>query len=160
MQKIDRGPLYPDFTPVISPPEICERVAKISSTTKLGLVVVDYFQLLDGRRSTLRWWKGAGSSKRMAIERNVPVDLVSKLNRKFDACPSKRPALSDLRGAGAIKEVADAALFLYRNEVYSPGTEYCDMTEIIVVNQKNCPTGFLKVKRIPEHLTFIELCTR
>lgn len=98
--------------------------------------------------------------KRIAIESNVPVILISQLNRKVDERPSKRPLLSDLRGAGAMEEIADEILFLYRDEVYNTRSKDRGMAEIIVAKQKDGPTGVVKVKWVAEHMTFKELGSR
>lgn len=157
VKEIEHAPLYLDFTTIITPHEIYERVSKLSSTMKLGMVVVDFFQLLDIDTTYDSIKNACKVFKLMAVESHVPVVLLSQLNRKIDGRASKWPILSDLRGAGAIEEIADIILFLYRDEVYNPGTKDKGIAEIVVAKQKEGPTGMVRVNWFPEHMTFVDL---
>lgn len=157
VKKIEHAQLYLDFTSIITPQEIYDRVLELSSTMKLGLVVVDFFQLLNIDTTYDSIKNACKVFKHMAIRSHVPVVLLSQLNRKIDGRTSKWPILSDLRGAGAIEEIADVILFLYRDELYNPGTRDKGIAEIIVAKQKEGPTGMVRVKWVPEHLTFLDL---
>ena len=157
VNKIEHAPLYIDFTSIITPQEIYEQVSELSSTMKLGLVVVDFFQLLNIDTTYDSIKNACKVFKLMAVESHVPVVLLSQLNRKIDGRASKWPILSDLRGAGVIEEIADVILFLYRDEVYNPGTKDKGIAEIIVAKQKEGPTGMVRVNWYPEHMTFLDL---
>lgn len=134
----------------------CRRLKK---KHELALVIVDYLQLIQGRRSAesrqLEISEISRSLKALAKELNVPVVALSQLNRKVEDRPNKRPQLADLRESGAIEQDADVIVFIYRDEVYNPHSEENRNTaEIIVAKQRNGPTGSLKLTFLKELTLF------
>jgi replicative DNA helicase len=118
--------------------------------TELCLVIIDYLQLIQGRRSAesrqMEISEVSRSLKALAKDINVPVMALSQLNRKVEDRPNKRPQLADLRESGAIEQDADVIAFIYRDELYHPTTEENqNMAEIILAKQRNGPTGFFKL---------------
>ena len=151
-------PIYIDDSPAISALEIRAKARRMKMEKGLGLVIVDYLQLMRGRASAerrdLEISEISRSLKALAKEINIPVVALSQLNRKVEERSNKRPVLSDLRESGAIEQDADVIVFIYRDEVYNKKEGEADRTsEIDVAKQRNGPTGTVK-------LTFLDYCTR
>ncbi len=151
-------PIYIDDSPSISALEIRAKARRMKMEKGLGLVIVDYLQLMRGRASAerrdLEISEISRSLKALAKEINIPVVALSQLNRKVEERSNKRPVLSDLRESGAIEQDADVIVFIYRDEVYNKKEGETDRTsEINVAKQRNGPTGTVK-------LTFLDYCTR
>lgn len=173
--RLGRMPIWIDDMPAISLLDIRAKVRRLQAdlqrggpdqapATKLGLVVIDYLQLMSGRRD-------AGSReqeiselsrglKHLAKEMRVPVLALSQLNRSVETrnTKDKRPVLSDLRESGAIEQDADVILFIYRDEYYFKA-ESLDkgIAEVIIAKQRNGPTGTVKTKFTGEYTRFDNL---
>ncbi len=139
-------PIYIDDTPAISPLELRAKARRIMSDQGLGLVVVDYLQLMRGRETVERREQEISeisrSLKGLAKELNIPVIAIAQLNRKVEERTDKRPLLSDLRESGAIEQDADVIAFIYRDEIYAKNAcKEPGVAEIIIGKQRNGPSG-------------------
>ena len=139
----------------------CRRLASDRNIPALGLVVIDYLQLMKGRpgiRSREQEISDISRNlKSLAKELSVPVVALSQLNRGVESRPNKRPLMSDLRESGAIEQDADIIMFVYRDEYYNPDTEEQGVTEIIIGKQRNGPIGTCKLRFFKEWSRFDNL---
>jgi replicative DNA helicase len=143
-------PLFIDDTSGLSVLEMKAKCRRLKKKSDLCLVIIDYLQLIQGRRSAesrqLEISEISRSLKAIAKDLDVPVIAISQLNRKVEDRPNKRPQLSDLRESGAIEQDADVIAFIYRDELYHPTTEENqNIAEINVAKQRNGPTGYFKL---------------
>jgi replicative DNA helicase len=148
--RLSQRPIFIDDSSAISALEMKAKCRRLLKRQELAMVIVDYMQLIQGRRSAesrqLEMSEISRSLKGLAKDLNVPVVALSQLNRKVEDRPNKRPQLADLRESGAIEQDADVIAFIYRDEVYHPTTdENRNVAEIIVGKQRNGPTGFFKL---------------
>ena len=150
-----------DDTPGISVPEFRSKCRKLKRDSNLGLIIIDYIQLMTlGGRSDSRQQEVSEISralKGVARELNVPVIALSQLNRSVEARPDKRPMLSDLRESGAIEQDADVVMFIYRDEYYNKDSDRKGIAEIIIAKQRNGPTGTVELGWIPDLTKFVNL---
>lgn len=146
---ISEAPLYVDDTPAINTLEIRAKARRLKKERDLGLIVVDYLQLMrsavksDSREKEIS--DISRSLKALAKELSVPVIALSQLNRKVEDRPNKRPQLADLRESGAIEQDADVILFIYRDEVYNKSEDNPKRgeAEVIIGKQRNGPIGMI-----------------
>ncbi len=155
---LSEAPIYIDDTPAISVLEMRAKMRRLASQHKIGLVIIDYLQLMRGRRSENRNQEISEISrslKALAKEHNVPVIALSQLNRSLESRTDRRPQMSDIRESGAIEQDADVIIFIYRDEVYNKAEDNPNKghAEIIIGKQRNGPTGTLT-------LWFEKQCTR
>ena len=148
--RLSELPIFIDDSSAISVLEMKAKCRRLKKSHDLTLVIVDYLQLIQGRRSSESRQVEISEISRMlkalAKDLNVPVIAVSQLNRKVEDRPNKRPQLADLRESGAIEQDADVIVFIYRDEVYHPDSEENrNIAEIILGKQRNGPTGFFKL---------------
>lgn len=144
-QVLSAAPIYIDDSSTVS---VAEMKARCRQLKKLGLVIVDYLQLMstgrkDGNR-VLEVSELSRAMKIMAKELNVPVLCLSQLSRAPEKRDNKRPVLSDLRDSGAIEQDADIVMFLYRDEDYNPDTTDKNVCECIIAKNRNGQTGTVK----------------
>src|SRR4029077_13968125 len=139
--------------------EMRAKARRLKQKTGLGLVVVDYLQLMSGPRRSgsenrqQEISEISRSLKILARELDVPVIAISQLNRALESRQDKRPMLADLRDSGAIEQDADVVVFIYRDEVYNPDSPERGTAETLVAKHRNGPVGRLK-------LTFLENYTK
>jgi len=145
MAPLSEAPIYIDDTPGISISELRAKCRRLKLEKNIGLVVIDYLQLMSGSGklesrqqeiSTI-----SRSLKSIAREINAPIVALSQLSRACEARTDHRPMLSDLRESGAIEQDADVVMFIYRDEYYNPDSEKKGQAEIIIAKQRNGPTG-------------------
>lgn len=154
---MSQAPIFIDDTPALSPTEIRARTRRLKREHGLGLIVVDYLQLMgisgtrENRATEIS--EISRSLKALAKELNVPIVALSQLNRGVEQRTDKRPVMSDLRESGAIEQDADLIAFIYREEVYDPDTPRKGVADIIIAKQRNGPIGDF-------HLTFLGEYTR
>ena len=158
--KLNEAPLLIDESAALNPLELRARARrKWREYGGLGLIVIDYIQLMQGT--------DAGSENRateiseisrglkaMAKELSVPVIALSQLNRSLEQRPNKRPVMSDLRESGAIEQDADMIFFIYRDEVYNEDSPDKGIAEIIIGKQRNGPIGTVKLTFLGKHTRF------
>jgi replicative DNA helicase len=157
---LSESPIFIDDTPGISVLEMRAKARRLKSEHNIGLIVIDYLQLMQGRANTERREQEISeisrSLKAMAKELDVPVIALSQLNRSLENRPDKRPKLSDLRESGAIEQDADVICFIYRDEVYNKSEDnpLRGISEVIIGKQRNGPTGTVKLTFLDEITTF------
>ena len=152
------APMFIDDTPALTPLELRTRARRLKREHGLGMIVVDYLQLMQAPESSEnRATEISGitrSLKGLAKELSVPVIALSQLNRSLEQRPNKRPVMSDLRESGAIEQDADVILFIYRDEVYNEDSQDKGTAEIIIGKQRNGPTGKVKLTFLGEYTRF------
>ncbi len=150
--RLSEAQIFIDDSSAITALEMKAKARRLKSTVDLGLIILDYLQLMrsGGYRETSREQEISEISrslKALAKELNVPVIALSQLNRKLEDRTNKRPQMADLRDSGAIEQDADLIAFIYRDEVYEKSEENPEkgMAEIIIGKQRNGPTGMVKL---------------
>ena len=155
------APIFIDDSAAISVLELRAKARRLKADRGLGLVIVDYLQLMRGRSGAERREQEISeisrSLKALAKELNIPVIAISQLSRKAEDRPGRRPQLSDLRESGAIEQDADVIIFIYRDEVYNPDSDQRGTAEVIIGKQRNGPTGKADLSFISEFTTFKDL---
>ncbi|MEJ2056898.1 MAG: replicative DNA helicase [Desulfofustis sp.] len=159
---LSEAPMYIDDTPALSIPEMRSKIRRLASKNDIGLILVDYLQLMRGRSSENRTQEISDISrslKALAKEHDVPVLALSQLNRSLESRTDKRPLMSDLRESGAIEQDADVICFIYRDEVYDKSEDNPDkgIAEIIIGKQRNGPTGVTRLHFNKEFTLFENL---
>ncbi len=144
--------------------ELRSRSRRLMAEHNLGLIVIDYLQLMQGSSRS-----GGGENrqqeisnisrglKALARELDIPVLVLSQLSRAVESRPNKRPMLSDLRESGAIEQDADLVMFIYRDEYYDPHSEKQGIAEIILGKQRNGPVGTVELQFHNAHVRFNDL---
>ncbi len=156
--------LYIDETPALSPIELRARARRVArEKDKLGLIVVDYLQLMRGSSNsenrTAEISEISRSLKALAKELNIPIIALSQLNRSLEQRPNKRPVMSDLRESGAIEQDADLIVFIYRDEVYNDDSPDKGTAEIIIGKQRNGPIGTVRLTFMGQYTRFDNFMT-
>lgn len=160
--ELSTAEIYVDDTPGISVMEIRAKCRKLKLEKNIGLVIIDYLQLIQGtgKRSASREQEISEISRSLKIlakEINVPVIALSQLSRAVEGRPDHRPMLSDLRESGAIEQDADIVMFIYRDDYYNEDTEKKNIAEIIIAKQRTGSTGTVELAWIPSYTKFANL---
>lgn len=160
--KMSDAPIYIDDTPGISAMEIRAKCRKLKIEKNIGLIVIDYLQLISGsgKKNTSREQEISEISRSLKIlakELNVPVIALSQLSRTAEKRDDKRPMLSDLRESGAIEQDADIVMFLYRDDYYNPDSEKKNVAEVILAKHRGGSTGTVELAWLPSYTKFANL---
>ncbi len=152
------APVFIDDTPALNPTELRARARRLKREHDLGLIVIDYLQLMQvpggGENRATEISEISRGLKALAKELNVPVIALSQLNRGLEQRPNKRPVMSDLRESGAIEQDADVIVFIYRDEVYNDESPDKGTAEIIVAKQRNGPIGTVRMTFLGQYTRF------
>jgi replicative DNA helicase len=149
MNLLQRSHIFIDETPALSPSELRARARRLKREHDIGMIVVDYLQLMavpgtrENRATEIA--EISRSLKALAKELDVPVIALSQLNRSLEQRPNKRPVMADLRESGSIEQDADLIVFIYRDEVYNPDTPEKGKAEIIIGKHRNGATGTINL---------------
>jgi len=163
MSMLAEQKMFIDDSPALSPTELRARTRRVARENggKLGLVMVDYLQLMrvpgleNNRVNEIS--EISRSLKSLAKEMECPVIALSQLNRSLEQRPNKRPVMSDLRESGAIEQDADLIMFIYRDEVYNSDSQYKGTAEIIIGKQRNGPIGAINLAFLGKYTRFEDL---
>jgi replicative DNA helicase len=157
-------PIYIDDTPNQTVMQMRSQARRLQAEqgSQLGLILIDYLQLMEGNGSENRVQELSRitrSLKGLARELGVPVIALSQLSRGVEARTNKRPMMSDLRESGSIEQDSDLIIMLYRDEYYSPDTPDRGIAEIIITKHRNGPTGVVKLLFDPQFTRFRNLAS-
>ena len=162
MGEMAEAPIFIDDTPGVSVLEMRTKARRAAHEQPLGLIIVDYLQLMQGsgRSDGNRVQEVSEISrglKLIARELNVPVIALSQLSRSVESRSPQIPQLADLRESGSIEQDADIVMFIYREAYYNPETERENITDLIIAKHRNGPTGKVELYFHPERLRFMSL---
>lgn len=159
---LGNAPIYIDDTPGITVHEMRSKLRRLKAQVGLGLIVIDYLQLISGRRNSGENRQQEISEisrmlKQMARELEVPVVALAQLSRSVEQRQDKRPMLSDIRESGSIEQDADIVAFLYRDDYYDPESEKKNVVEVLIAKQRNGPTGTVELAFLKNFNKFVNL---
>ena len=161
VDKIAMAPLFIDDTASITVSEIRAKCRRLKQTKNLGMVVIDYLQLMQsGGRTESRQQEISEISRSLKVlakELDIPVIALSQLSRASESRSDKRPILSDLRESGAIEQDADIVMFLYRDEYFNPDTEDKNIAECIIAKHRSGSTGPFKLGWRGQYTKFVNI---
>jgi replicative DNA helicase len=158
---LSEAKMFIDDTPALTPSDLRARCRRLAREHGIGLIVIDYLQLMqvpgskENRATEIS--EISRSLKALAKELSCPVIALSQLNRSLENRQDKRPVMSDLRESGAIEQDADVIMFIYRDEVYNEDTVDKGIAEIIIGKQRNGPIGSRKLRFFGEFTSFENL---
>jgi replicative DNA helicase len=159
---LSEAPIFIDDTPGVTVYDIRSKLRRLKAEHGLGLVVIDYLQLISGsgrggesRQQEIS--EISRSLKLMAREFNVPIIALSQLSRAVEQRQDKRPMLSDLRESGSIEQDADLVAFLYRDDYYNEDSEKKNIAELIIGKQRNGPVGKVELLFLRNYNKFLSL---
>ena len=160
--RLGEAPIWIDDNPSLTVMDIRGRARRLKSQVgDLGLIVVDYIQLMTGRSGAesrqVEISEISRNLKVLARELEVPVVGLSQLSRTLESRQDKRPMLSDLRESGAIEQDADVVMFLYRDEVYNPESQDAGIAEVIIAKHRNGPTDTIRLAFLPQYTRFANM---
>ncbi len=160
---LSEAPIFVDDTPSLSVVDMRSKARRLHSEQGLGLIVVDYLQLMQGTSSENRVQEISAITrglKALARDLDVPVMALSQLSRAPEQRPNHEPMLSDLRESGSIEQDADIVMFIYRDVRYNPETERPNVADVIVAKHRNGPTGTVHLFYQDALMKFLDLSVR
>ena len=161
MGRLSEAPIFIDDSATISVIEMRAKARKLKAEHGLGLIVVDYLQMIQSYKRTENRTQEiseiARSLKSLAKELDIPLIAISQLSRAVEATGTRRPLLSHLRESGELEQVADLVVFIYREDYYNPETEKKNIAEIIIAKHRNGPIGLIEMFFHKEHSKFANL---
>ncbi len=162
MGELSEAPIFIDDTPGMSVLEMRTKARRAMHEHPLGLIVIDYLQLMqgtnrDGGNRVQEVSEISRGLKLIARELNVPVVALSQLSRSVESRSPQIPQLADLRESGSIEQDADIVMFIYREAYYNPETERENITDLLIAKHRNGPTGKIELYFHPERLRFMSL---
>jgi replicative DNA helicase len=157
--RLAEAPIWIDDNPNVNVMEIRSKARRLRSDVgEIGMVIVDYIQLMTGRTGAenrqVEVSEISRGLKLLAREIGAPVVALAQLNRGLEQRADKRPMLSDLRESGALEQDADVVMFIYRHEVYEPSPEHAGLAEIIVAKHRSGPTGLAQLSFLSHYTRF------
>ncbi|WP_044641401.1 replicative DNA helicase [Risungbinella massiliensis] len=160
ISSLSEAPIYIDDTPGVTVHDIRAKLRRLKAERGLGLVMIDYLQLINGHSGDSRQQEISEISrslKLMARELECPVIALSQLSRAVEQRQDKRPMLSDLRESGSIEQDADIVAFLYRDDYYNEDSEKKNIAELIIGKQRNGPVGKVELLFLKNYNKFLSL---
>ena len=160
MGTLSEAPIYIDDTATANILQLRTMARRLQAEHNLGLIIIDYLQLMEGRSRENRVQEISEISrglKNLAKELNIPILALSQLSRAVESRPDQRPKLSDLRESGSIEQDADVVLFLYREDRVKPDTPHKNIVEVIVAKHRNGPLGTVQLYFDEQSTTFRQL---
>jgi replicative DNA helicase len=159
--RLGEAPIFVDDNPNTTVMDIRAKSRRLRSRSGLGLVIVDYLQLMTGRhQAENRQVEVAEISRGLKIlarELEVPVVALSQLSRNLESRADKRPVLADLRESGSLEQDADVVMFIYRDELYNPDSPDRGTAEVIVAKHRNGPTGVTQLAFLEHYARFVNM---
>ena len=161
MESINNSPIFVDETPALSITKLCAKARRLKTESNLGLIVIDYLQLMTGssynpsREQEIS--EISRSLKGLSKELSIPIIALSQLNRGVEARTDKRPMLQDLRESGAIEQDADVIIFIYRDDYYNKDSTEKGISEVNIAKQRSGETGTIKLRWFGEFTLFENL---
>jgi replicative DNA helicase len=159
--RLGEAPIFIDDNPNLTVMDIRAKARRLKSRVGLGLVVVDYLQLMTGRSSAENRQVEVSEISRglkiLARELEIPVVALSQLSRNLEMRADKRPVLADLRESGSLEQDADVVLFIYRDELYNPESSDRGTAEIIIAKHRNGPTGVTQLAFVDHYTRFANM---
>ena len=159
--RLGEAPIFIDDNPNVTVMDIRAKARRMKSREGVGLVIIDYLQLMTGRTSAENRQVEVSEISRglkiLARELEVPVIALSQLSRQLETRADKRPVLADLRESGSLEQDADVVMFIYRDELYNPESPDRGTAEIIVAKHRNGPTGKTDLAFLPHYTRFANM---
>lgn len=163
MGVLSEAPIFIDDSPTLNPMELRAKARRIQAEHNLGLIIVDYLQLMEGRKRTgdpnrvQEISEISRGLKAIARELNIPVLALSQLSRAVEHRHPPIPQLADLRESGSIEQDADVVLFIYREDYYDQKSERKNIADIFIKKHRNGPIGQVELYFVPEQMRFASI---
>ena len=158
---LTEAPIYVDDSGFLNAMDLRTKARRLQARANIGLLIVDYLQLIQGRRGGDNRVQEISdisrSLKALARELNIPVIALSQLSRAVEQRENHRPMLSDLRESGALEQDSDLVMFVYRDELYDEDTPRKGEADIILAKHRNGPTGTVTLRFLNQYFAFEDM---